>query len=165
MHQMYYFRLKDMYKHPIAFLSVNNLTVARYAAAMMADYVGFVFDSTLENNITVAKAKEIIGWLSGVKFIGEFYNRPADEITAIALELQLDMVLLYGDYSAADAASIPFTKIFKSRHPLAMYFLEEDKIVDKDENVFAIPFYMEDEGETGVIDFGDITDKLNALEI
>lgn len=97
-----------MYKHPIAFLSVNNLTVARYAAAMMADYVGFCFDSSSDKYITVVKAKEIMGWLSGVKFIGEFYTKPADEITAIALELNLDKVMLYGEYSNLDMDTIPF---------------------------------------------------------
>ncbi len=43
-----------------------------------------------------------MGWLSGVKFVGEFYNRPVDEILAIGLELKLDMVLLYGDYTQVE---------------------------------------------------------------
>jgi phosphoribosylanthranilate isomerase len=162
---MYYFRHKDMYKHPVAFLSVNNLTVARYAAAMMVDYVGFCLDNNREDTITVAKAKEIMGWLSGVKFIGEFYDRPADEITAIALELKLDLVLLYGEYSDEEIKSFPLPAISRSFKPFTTYIFHDEIITDKDGNIFAIPFYSEKEDETGVIDFGEITDKLNALEV
>ena len=154
-----------MYKHPIAFLSVNNLTAARYAAAMMVDYVGFCFDSNNERFITVGKAKEIMGWLSGVKFIGEFHNKPADEITAIALELNLDMVLLYGDYTDEEIASIPFKKILTHTLPPGNFLLADEQILDPGRNIFAIPFYSGKEDETGVIDFDDITEKLNALEL
>ncbi len=162
---MYYFRSEDMYKHPIAFLSVNNLTVARYAAAMMADYIGFCFDSTSENFITVAKAKEIMGWLSGVKFIGEFHSKPMDEITAIALELNLDLVLLYGPYAVEDIESIPFEIITHTPNQSGKYYLEEGQIMDADGNIFIIPFYSANEDETGVVDFEEISEKLSALEI
>ena len=154
-----------MYKHPIAFLSVNNLTTARYAAAMMVDYIGFCFDHENEKFITVGKAKEIMGWLSGVKFIGEFYNKPADEIIAIAMELKLDMVLLYSSYTEAELESIPFKKITTLPGAPGNYILAEDKIFDSNQNIFALPFYSGHEDETGLIDFREITDKLNALEI
>lgn len=153
-----------MYKHPIAFLSVNNLTVARYAAAMMADYVGFCFDSSSDKYITVVKAKEIMGWLSGVKFIGEFYTKPADEITAIALELNLDKVMLYGEYSNLDMDTIPFEIISTNLSDNAELHFSEEKIIDKDGKIFALPFYSPNEDETGMIDFGEITDQLNLLE-
>lgn len=154
-----------MYKHPIAFLSVNNLTVARYAAAMMADYVGFCFDSSSEKNITVAKAKEIMGWLSGVKFIGEFYSRPADEIAAIALELNLDKVLLYGTYSESDMQLIPFDIIATKIDPRVSFLIDEEKITGTDGTIFAIAFYSGNEDETGVINFDEITEKLEGMEV
>ncbi len=154
-----------MYKHPIAFLSVNNLTVARYAAAMMADYIGFCFDSSNSKNITVAHAKEIMGWLSGVKFIGEFYQRPSDEIIAIAMELDLDFVLLYGQYTDAELESISFHKITIAVSPWSDYVLVNQQIIDSHGEIFAIPFYSSDEDDTGVIDFTDISEKLEALTI
>jgi phosphoribosylanthranilate isomerase len=153
-----------MYKHPIAFLSVNNLTTARYAAAMMVDYIGFCFDDAHEKFITVGRAKEIMGWVSGVKFIGEFYKKPADEILAIALELKLDMVLLYGNYTESDIDSIPFKRILTTSTPAGNYLLADEQILDADRNIFALPIYSANEDETGIIDFTDITDKLNALE-
>ncbi len=153
-----------MYKHPIAFLSVNNLTTARYAAAMMLDYIGFCFDPAQEKYITVEKAKEIMGWLSGVKFIGEFYSRPADEINAIAMELNLEMVLMYGDYSETDIGSIPFKKILTVSRPPGNYLLADEQILDAARNIFALPFYSHGEDETGLIDFSEITAQLNALE-
>ncbi len=161
---MYYFRNEDMYKHPIAFLSVNNLTVARYAAAMMVDYVGFCFDPANEKYITVAKAKEIMGWLSGVKFIGEFYVRPADEIMAIALELKLDLILLYGNYTAEDMESIPLKKITQGHTSYSDYVLGEEQIMDQEGDIFAVPFLSASEDETGMIDFEETTEKLSALE-
>ncbi len=154
-----------MYKHPIAFLSVNNLTVARYAAAMMVDYVGFCFDSNSEQFITVAKAKEIMGWLSGVKFIGEFNQKPTDEIMAIALELQLDAVLIQGNYTSEEIASIPFQKIGPSSIAGVDYLLEPNQILNQDGSIFALTFTTGGEDETGVMDFETLSEKLQELEL
>lgn len=90
------------YPYKIKFAAVSNLTSARYAAAMEADYIGFCFDQQSQAFITVEKAKEIIQWCTGVSFIGEFRNKPVDEIFAIAAELQLDGVELCGNYSDAE---------------------------------------------------------------
>jgi len=153
-----------MYKHPIAFLHISNLTAARYAAAMMTDYIGFCLDQDKAAGITVAKAKEIKGWISGVKFIGEFYTRPVDEILAIALELELDAILLRGKYEEQELVDMPFKKITESIQPFAELHFDEEKISDKDGNIFAIIINTPLEGETGLIDFTDITEKLSTLE-
>ena len=154
-----------MYKHPIAFLSVSSLTVARYAAAMLVDYIGFCFDPQSPDFITVSAAKEIVGWLSGVKFIGEFHNKPVDEVNAIGNELNLDYVLLKGDYRDEELKSAQFKIISGSKSFNSEYYLDHDRIIDEAGNIFALLFYPGKEDETGVLDFEEITGKLNALEI
>jgi phosphoribosylanthranilate isomerase len=151
-----------MYKHPVYFESVNSLTVARYAAAMNIDFIGFCFEHDDSRYITVAKAKEIISWLSGVKFFGEFRGKPADEIVAIGLELNLDAVVLRGDYSRMQLDAIPFTRI--TTDDSGDMKIKEDRIIDKDGKIFALCFETGPEDDTGIIDFSEVTEALEKLE-
>jgi phosphoribosylanthranilate isomerase len=152
-----------MYRHCVYFRSVSSLTVARYAAAMNIDYIGFCFEPSDPKFITVAKAKEIMQWLSGVKFIGEFNGKPADEIAAIGLELGLDAVMLNADYSLKDLDTIPFLKITSGNS--GDMKLDGDKILDKDGNIFALCFETGMEDQTGMLDFSMLTEELEKLEI
>jgi phosphoribosylanthranilate isomerase len=54
--------------------AITNLTDARYFSAIGAHYLGFCFDVLNENNISIAKAKEIINWLHEPVIVGEFGN-------------------------------------------------------------------------------------------
>jgi phosphoribosylanthranilate isomerase len=65
------------------FSRINNLTDARFAAAAGADWIGFNFNQSHPQYISPLKAKEIAGWLTGVKFFGEFNNHQIDEIKGI----------------------------------------------------------------------------------
>jgi phosphoribosylanthranilate isomerase len=152
-----------MYRHPVYFTAVTSLTVARYAAAMNIDYIGFCFEPGDPKFMTVAKAKEIMGWLSGVKFLGEFNSKPADEILAIGLELGLDGVVLKGDYSMIDLDSIPFLKITMDK--FGDLQMENGKIFDKSGNIFATCIETGTEDDTGIVDFTPITEVLEKLEI
>ena len=154
-----------MYSSPVFFLSVNNLTVARYAAAMMVDYIGFCFDPSDEKFITVAKAKEIMGWLSGVQFVGEFRNKPLDEVLAIALELNLPLVLLQDDVISSIPEGLPFKTITVFPNTAGDYHMKENVITGADGSIMAIAFHTGKEDETGVIDFSEITEALEKLEI
>ena len=52
--------------------AINNLSDARYCAGMGVDMLGFALEPTNPDSISPEKYTEIIGWLSGVKFVGEF---------------------------------------------------------------------------------------------
>ena len=76
--------------YQLKFSNISNLTSARFAAAAMADWVGFCFDAESPNYINVLKAKEIAGWLTGPKYIGEFNNGDFETIQGICGILSLD---------------------------------------------------------------------------
>lgn len=154
-----------MYSSPVYFLSVNNLTVARYAAAMMVDYIGFCFDPGDEKFITVAKAREIMGWLSGVQYVGEFRHKPLDEVLAIALELNLPLVLLRDAVITEIPDGLPFKTITVFPNETGTYCMKDDVITDANGNIMALAFDTGKEDETGVVDFSEVNEALEKLEI
>ncbi|MBP6659724.1 MAG: hypothetical protein KA174_03535 [Chitinophagales bacterium] len=73
--------------------AITNLTDARYFSAIGAHYLGFCFDVLNENNISIAKAKEISNWLHEPVIIGEFgLHQTKEEIQFIAEEMQLNEI-------------------------------------------------------------------------
>ena len=72
---------------------VNNLSDARYCAAMGVDLIGFRLDPSKEDSLNLAKCKEIVGWISGVKIVGEFGNSPEHIISEILEVVQVDFLL------------------------------------------------------------------------
>jgi phosphoribosylanthranilate isomerase len=82
------------YKIKVKLSGVNNLSDARYAAAVGIDYVGFCFDSANTRSIAPIKAKEIIDWISGSYTVAEFGSQSIDEIIDIADLLVVDVVEL-----------------------------------------------------------------------
>lgn len=52
--------------------SVNNLTDARFGAAMGVEWVGFCFDNQNPLYVSPVQAQAIIGWLSGPVAVAEF---------------------------------------------------------------------------------------------
>ncbi len=61
-----------MLKTKVKISKVNNLTDARYFAAMGVDYLGFCCNSGTEMYCTPSKIKEITEWVSGPQFVLEF---------------------------------------------------------------------------------------------
>ncbi|MDZ4757518.1 MAG: hypothetical protein SGJ10_05190 [Bacteroidota bacterium] len=78
--------------YELKFSNISNLTAARFAAAAMADWVGFCFDAESPNYINVLKAKEIAGWLTGPKYIGEFNDADFETIQGVCGILPLDAI-------------------------------------------------------------------------
>ncbi len=76
--------------YQLKFSNISNLTAARFAAAAMADWIGFCFDAKSPDYINVLKAKEIAGWLTGPKYIGEFNNGDFETIQGICGILPID---------------------------------------------------------------------------
>ena len=73
--------------------AITNLTDARYFSAIGAHYLGLCFDVLNENNISIAKAKEISNWLHEPVIVGEFgLHQTNEEIQFIAEEMQLNEI-------------------------------------------------------------------------
>jgi phosphoribosylanthranilate isomerase len=66
-----------MLQYPILVRGINNLSDARYCAGMGVDYISFYFDTRMQS-IEPPVAEGIAGWLSGVKFLGEYVEYPKE---------------------------------------------------------------------------------------
>ncbi|UII19372.1 phosphoribosylanthranilate isomerase [Fulvivirga ligni] len=60
--------------------SVNNLSDARYCAGMEVNLIGFNLEKEAHGYIAPDTFKELIEWLSGVEYVGEFDNYTATQI-------------------------------------------------------------------------------------
>jgi len=72
---------------------VNNLSDARYCAAMGADLIGFRLDPSKEESLNAAKCKEIAGWISGIKIVAEFGAASIDYIREFLTSVNIDYIL------------------------------------------------------------------------
>jgi phosphoribosylanthranilate isomerase len=80
--------------NPLVYLrDVNNLSDARYCAAMGVDLIGFRLDPLKEESLTPAKCKEIAGWISGVKIVGEFGSASSEVIKDFLALVNIDFIL------------------------------------------------------------------------
>ncbi len=78
--------------------SINNLSDARYFAAFGVAWMGFCLDPESKHFIAPAKAKEIAGWLSGPKIIGEFGGQRIAYIQQIISDLKLSLIQVNADF-------------------------------------------------------------------
>ncbi len=81
--------------------NVSNLSDARYCAGMMVDLLGFNIDPLSENKVTPDDYSEIIEWVSGVSFVGEFENSSKDNICQALNEYSIDYIQI-SDYAAVE---------------------------------------------------------------
>lgn len=93
------------YPFLLKFSSLTNLSDARYAAGMWADFIGFCFDPSSPDYIEPNKAKEIAAWINGPLIVGEFGQQPkewiADFVKAIPLQA-IEIPANYSDVSIID---------------------------------------------------------------
>lgn len=82
------------FQYQIKLGSVNNLSDARYAAAVGINYIGFCFNPAQPGFVPPIKAKEIIDWTSGSHIVGEFGEQEIEEIQTIAELLDIDILEL-----------------------------------------------------------------------
>lgn len=87
------------YPFLLKFSSITNLSDARYAAGMWADFIGFNFDPSSDNYIEPSKAASISAWISGPAIVGEFGKQPLSWIQDFAQQLQLQVVQIPSDYT------------------------------------------------------------------
>ncbi|MDZ7604131.1 MAG: hypothetical protein U5K79_00760 [Cyclobacteriaceae bacterium] len=80
--------------NPLIYIrNVNNLSDARYCAAMGVDLIGFRLDPAAEGSLSAAKFKEIAGWISGVKIVGEFGSATSETIKDFLTSINIDYIL------------------------------------------------------------------------
>lgn len=70
--------------------AINNLSDARYCAGMGVDMLGFALEATSPDFISPEKYTEIIGWLSGVQFVGEFDKTNLKQLNKILEEYPIN---------------------------------------------------------------------------
>lgn len=87
------------YPFLLKFSSISNLSDARYAAGMWADFIGFNFDPSSPSYTEPAKAQSIISWINGPALVGEFGNQPLDWITDFTKQLSIQIVQIPATYS------------------------------------------------------------------
>ncbi|TNE80717.1 MAG: hypothetical protein EP332_06785 [Bacteroidetes bacterium] len=165
----------------LKFGAVTNLTDARYAAAVYADWIGFRLDPSHPRYIDPAKAKEIIDWISGSSLVAELGTLMPDDILSALEVLQIDTVQV-SSQAAADAWKLAGYEVILEGVGQADYTLSPESaegqhlldITDysmeqlKDLQAkppFAIQINGGDETGPGLRDFADIDDMLAFFEL
>lgn len=69
---------------------VTNLSDARYCAGMGVDMIGFPLDPDNEKYVNPEKYQEIVNWLSGVQFVGEFNHSDLNTVESIFRDYPVD---------------------------------------------------------------------------
>ena len=62
---------------------VNNLSDARYCAGMGVEMLGFCFEEGRSSFVSPEKYQEIIAWISGVSFVGEFEEYSLEQMNEV----------------------------------------------------------------------------------
>lgn len=113
------------YPFILKFSSITNLSDARYAAGMWADFIGFNFDPNSPLYIDPNQAKSIIGWINGPSVVGEFGSQPLEWISDFAKQLQFNVIQIPSNYSDLSI----FDKGFKTIVRVAS--LEDSNCIEK----------------------------------
>lgn len=79
---------------------VNNLTDARYFAAMGVDYLGFCCNINTERYCAPSKIREITEWVEGPEFVMELDGWQSEEDIHALLSLNITQALHFGAFSS-----------------------------------------------------------------
>jgi len=72
--------------------SVNSLTDGRYFAAVGAEWIGFELTEGAERFVSPESAHEIMNWLAGPRFVGQYNDATVDKINENIEHLKLDII-------------------------------------------------------------------------
>jgi len=92
--------------------NITNLSDARYCAGMGVDLLGFCMDENSSEYIDQTSYKEIVGWISGPKIIGEFESNDASKIIPLQEELKFEYIQV-SDIELANSLSTTSDVIYK----------------------------------------------------
>jgi phosphoribosylanthranilate isomerase len=167
----------------LKFGAVTNLTDARYAAAVYAEWIGFCLNPEHPRYISPLKVKEITDWLSGPEMVAEIDHLLPEEMLP-ALEIlniktvQVDNLavaetwsnlgykVILNDLNAThDFISIQAMPTGKGKEiiDITEWSMEEIKAL-KDSGPFAININGGDETAPGIRDFAEIDEILSIFE-
>lgn len=82
------------YPFTLKISSITNLSDARYAAGVWANYIGFCCDPNNPNYIDPNKIKEIKSWVNGPEVVLEFNNQPLEWIFDFCNEIKPNAIQL-----------------------------------------------------------------------
>jgi phosphoribosylanthranilate isomerase len=88
-----------MLKTKIKISDIQNLTDARYFAAMNVDYLGFCCNPGSETFCSVAKIKEITEWVSGPEFVLQFQGYQSEDDILQLIDSGLGQALHFGAFA------------------------------------------------------------------
>ena len=106
---------------------VNNLTDARYFAAMGVDYLGFCCNTGTEMYCSPSKIKDITSWVQGPTFVLEFDGWQSEEEIKAIIATELGQAVHFGAFATyGDTFEIPVFKDFILENLLEADFSEVD---------------------------------------
>lgn len=124
------------YPFILKFSSITNLSDARYAAGMWADFIGFCFDPSKPEYLEPSKAKEIAGWINGPLITGEFGNQPIEWIQDFVKALDLKVVQVPATFQG-DVASLGLKLIATVESEVQTGIMAKaDMLITSDENIY-----------------------------
>lgn len=94
--------MKFMHKTKIKVNDIQNLTDARYFAAMGVDYLGFCCNPGSETFCSLAKIKEITDWVQGPQFVLQFQGFQSEKEIKDVIDLGLGHALHFGVFATYD---------------------------------------------------------------
>ncbi len=92
---------------------INNLSDARYCAGMGVEMLGFNLQEGQPGYVSPEAFKEISGWVSGVKLVGQVQELPIPDLEELLLTYKVDMVQLNSLYLVEELDEIPMPIIFR----------------------------------------------------
>ncbi|WP_205500694.1 hypothetical protein [Rufibacter psychrotolerans] len=92
---------------------ITNLSDARYCAGMGVEMLGFALQPDHEQHVSPASFKEISGWVSGVKLVGEVNDLSVQELEELLLEYKVDMLQLNSLYFIEELDDLPLPIILR----------------------------------------------------
>lgn len=102
--------------------NINNLSDARYCAGMGVDMLGFCIEPSHPYYVGQQTYNEMIGWLSGVKFVAEFTDSDLEQINELldgysvhAIQTESKEVIANMAEKAKEIDNFPIEFIFKSK--------------------------------------------------
>ena len=102
-----------MLKTKVKISKVNNLTDARYFAAMGVDYLGFCCNTGTEMYCAPSRIKEITEWVSGPQFVLEFDGWQQETDIADLLKTGIGQAVHFGAFATYSSTfGVPVFKDF-----------------------------------------------------
>lgn len=106
-----------MHRPLVKICGITNLPDALAAAALGADFLGFIFAENSPRRVTRETARTIIAALpEKVRTVGVFVNSPMPAVAETLADCGLDIAQLHGDESAENARLLGVERVWKAFH-------------------------------------------------